>query len=78
MEVKKNEKLRLEKKSGLFFVFGLSLVLGLTYIALEWKTFHSKSKWEVAKLDRPDVLPDEEVPFIKPPEPPKPKLRAHV
>lgn len=74
MEIKKNEKLRLEKKSGLYFVFGLSLVLTLTYIALEWKTFHDASGWEVAELDKPDVLPDEEVPFIKPPEPPKPKF----
>lgn len=74
MEAKKNEKLQLERNSSLYFVLGLCLVLALTYIALEWKTFHDESGWDVAELDRPDVLPDEEVPFTKPPEPPKPKF----
>ncbi|MEM1259439.1 MAG: energy transducer TonB [Bacteroidota bacterium] len=73
MEVKKNKKLQLEKNSSLYFVLGLCLVLTFTYIALEWKTFHNKSGWEIAELDRSHFLPDEEVPFIKPPEPSKPK-----
>ena len=74
MEAKKNKTLQQERNSSLYFVFGLCLVLTLTYIALEWKTFHDKSGWEVAELDKPDVLSDEEAPFIKPPEPPKPKF----
>lgn len=73
MKIKKNKELQLEKNSSLYFALGLCLVLALTYIALEWKTFHSKSGWEVAKLDRPDVLPDEIIPILLPPEPLKPK-----
>ena len=78
MEVKKNEKIRIEKKSSLYFVLGLCLVLALTYIALEWKTFNETPGLEVAELDKPDFLPDEEVPFIKPPEPPKPKVAPPI
>ncbi len=73
MEVKKNEKLQLEKNSGLFFVLGLCLVLALTYIALEWKSFEKEIAYEKI-LDDPDFLLDEEVPFLKSPEPPKPKF----
>ena len=72
MEVKKNEKMRIEKDSGLYFVLGLCLVLGLTYTALEWKSFEQ----EIAcfkPLNEPDFMLDEEVPFVKPSEPPKPK-----
>ena len=72
MEVKKNEKLRLEKNSGLYFVLGLCFVLALTYIALEWRTFEEEFVY-TSSLNDPDFLPEEEVPFIKPPEPPKPK-----
>ena len=74
MEAKKNEKVQIEKESNLYFVLALCLVLALTYVALEWKTFHEIPVWEVAELDKPDFLPNEEIPFIKPPEPPKPKV----
>ncbi len=73
MEVKKNEKLRLEKESGLFFVFGLSLVLTLTYIALEWKTFHHITESYYPDLENPDYVFEEAPPTVKPPEP-KPKF----
>ncbi len=78
MEVKKNEKLRIEKKSSLYFVLGLCLVLALTYIALEWKTFNEIPDPEVAEFDKLDFLPDEEIPFIKAPEPPKPKVAPPI
>jgi len=73
MKAKKNEKLRIEKDSGFFFVFGLSLVLFLTYIALEWKSFEIEPSF-TEPLHKPDLVWDEEVPFIKPPQPPKPKF----
>ncbi|UOY07653.1 TonB family protein [Muricauda sp. SCSIO 64092] len=72
MEVKKNKKMRIEKNSGLYFVLGLCLVLGLSYVALEWKTFENDTIY-LGKLDNPDFLPNEQVPFIKTPEPIKPK-----
>jgi len=73
MEVKKNEKLQLEKNSRLFFVFGLCLVLVLTYVALEWKSFDKATTCEIAYLNEPDSF-IEDAPFIKTPEPPKPKF----
>lgn len=73
MEIKKNEKLQFEKSSGLYFVIGLCLVLGLTYLALEWKSIEGNPEF-IGQLDEPDDLPDEEVPFVKPPEQLKPKF----
>lgn len=78
MEVKKNEKLGLEKKSGLFFVFGLSLVLTLTYFALEWKTFHPITESYDPDLENPDYVFEEAPPIVKLPEPPKPKFTRVV
>ena len=59
MKAKKNEKLRIEKDSGFFFVFGLSLVLFLTYIALEWKSFEIEPSF-TEPLHKPDLVWDEE------------------
>mgnify|MGYP003665909416 FL=1 len=41
MEPKKNPQKDLNKKSSIYFVFGLLLVLAMVYVALEWKTFES-------------------------------------
>lgn len=43
MELKKNPKKDLNKRSGLYFVFGLLLVLLLAFVALEWKTFEPET-----------------------------------
>lgn len=72
MEAKKKEHLKLEKQSGLYFAIGIALILGLVYTALEWKTFNTEPVY-LGQLSQPDDLPDEQAPFIKPPEPPKPK-----
>ncbi|MEH6511489.1 MAG: energy transducer TonB [Maribacter arcticus] len=39
MEPKKNPQQDLNKKSSMYFVFGLLLVLAMVYVALEWKSF---------------------------------------
>jgi len=72
MEVKKNEKLRLEKNSGLYFAIGLTIVLALAYLGLEWKSFEKESIY-IVQLDEPDFITHEVVPVLKTPEPPKPK-----
>jgi protein TonB len=72
MEAKKKEHLKLEKNSGLYFVMGMTLILALVYTALEWKTFETNTK-HLTQLSQPDYLPDEQAPYIKPPELPKPK-----
>ncbi len=77
MRPKKNPQLDLRKNSLLYFMVGMTVILLLTFLALEWKTFDTKSDWDVGVLD-PNLLPDEEVPmtFQKLPEPPKPKIQT--
>ena len=72
MESKKKEHLKLEKNSGLYFAVGLTLVLGLIYTALEWKTFDDDLAFNNPYINFPDEL-DLEIPpktFITPPPPP--------
>jgi len=38
MEIKKNDKVNLEKRKGIFFQLGLVIVLSLCLIAFEWTT----------------------------------------
>lgn len=72
MKPKKNPKKDLNKKGSLYFVTGLLLVLLLTFVALEWKTY-DQSTYDLGKINVPDEL-IEEVPFIAiktlPPPPP--------
>ena len=76
MKPKKNPKFEVKRNTDLYFVIGLTAVLLLTYVVLEWKT-HYKSEVEIAKMYVPDKI-DEEAPITiqKLPEPPKPKIQA--
>jgi protein TonB len=79
MEVKKNPKVDLNRDSGLFFVIGLTLVLFLTWRALEYKTYQKDNTF-VEHLDVVDDL-KEEVPItetIKTPPPPAPPAAPEV
>jgi protein TonB len=74
MEAKKKEHLKLEKNSGLYFVIGLTLILSLAYIALEWKTFYSEDdEWDTAQrvLNDIDEVPPITIHQVPPPPPPK-------
>ena len=71
MEAKKHPHLELKRNSAIYFMLGLSLILLLAYVALEWKTYYETPEWG-ARLEKPDVLPDEMVPITKI-ELPKPK-----
>ena len=72
MEVKKNPKADLSKRSMLFFQLGMVLMLFLAWQAIEWKTME--------KNDGRDTLAvgddfDEEIPItqqLQPPPPPPP------
>ncbi len=73
MQVKKNPKADLNRDSGLYFVFGLAVVLFLTWRALEWKSYDSTQE-EIVQLIQVDDL-DENVPVTEqlltaPPPPP--------
>lgn len=79
MELKKSAKADLRKNSGLYFVLGLALVMGLVYLALEWKTYDDAANYDIS-MDVEDLL-DEEVPMteqIKTPPPPPPPAAPEV
>lgn len=73
MQVKKNPKADLNRDSGLYFVIGLTVVLFLTWRALEWKSYDSVQE-EIVQLVQVDNL-NEEAPVTEqvrtqPPPPP--------
>ncbi len=79
MELKKNPKADLTKNSSLYFVAGLALVMLLTYVALEWRTYDKDNAFDYT-LNVEDQL-DEEVPMteqIKTPPPPPPPAAPEV
>lgn len=79
MELKKNPKADLTRNSGLYFVIGLVLVMLLTYVAFEWKTYTDVTDYNYT-MDVEETL-DEEVPMteqIKTPPPPPPPAAPEV
>lgn len=72
MKPKKNPKIDLNKDRAMYFVAGLTLILLLTYIALEWKSY-DKIDYGLEAMNIDDEL-IEEVPltvhFTPPPPPP--------
>ena len=72
MEVKKHHKHNIDKNSGIYFSLGLALVLFLTYLILEWKTYDNGQEWDI-ELSQVEELDLELVPVIKA-EKPKPKI----
>ncbi|WP_222983296.1 energy transducer TonB [Flagellimonas meishanensis] len=71
METKKHPHLDLKRNSTIYFLMGLTLILLLAYLALEWKTYYKATDWDHARLAIQDEL-IEEVPITKI-ELPKPK-----
>ncbi|WP_405395508.1 energy transducer TonB [Maribacter sp. Asnod2-G09] len=74
MRPKKNPQKDLNKKSGMFFVIGLLLVLGMVYTALEWKSFDPIYDIDVAMNDIDPSIEEEPTVFqlevTPPPKPP--------
>ncbi|MEO9894459.1 energy transducer TonB [Aurantibacter sp.] len=74
MELKKNPKKDLNKNRGLYFVAGLALIMLLTYVALEYKTYDKADYVSQSMNIDEEIL--EEVPitiqFTPPPPPPPP------
>jgi len=80
MKPKKNPKKDLSRKSLLFFQIGLALVLGITLIMIEWKTYDRDAiDTGVVNLD---MLDEEDVPITEiqktPPPPPPPPPAPEV
>lgn len=76
MEPKKYPQRDLNKNSGLYFVIGLILVMVMTYVAFEWKTYDRPNTF-VEALNLPDELLEELPPIITlevPPPSPTPVI----
>ena len=79
MQAKKNPKADLNKDRNLYFVIGLTLVLGVTWGAIEYKTYE-----KVFDLSSLDILEDddEDIPITEqlktPPPPPPPPPAPEV
>lgn len=74
MELKKNPKANVGRNSNLFFAVGLNVMLVLTYLGLEHKTYESEAtKIDILMLD--DQF-EEDIPIttINMPPPPPPKI----
>ena len=73
MQPKKNQKADLTKNSSLYFVIGLSVILLISWQAIEWKTYdRSLYDYEALNVEDDD---DEEIPIteqLKTPPPPPP------
>lgn len=78
MEPKKNPQSDVSRNSSLFFAVGLALMLGITYLAINYKTY-DPTDTIVDALNLDDEL-EEEVPIteqkITPPPPPPPPPAA--
>jgi len=77
MQPKKNHKAELRKNSSLYFVIGLSVILFISWQAIEWKTY-DKNQYDYESLNVEDD-DDEEIPITEqlktpPPPPPAPEV----
>ncbi|MGB5556148.1 MAG: energy transducer TonB [Flavobacteriaceae bacterium] len=73
MKPKKNPKKDLNRSSGLYFIIGLSLVLALAYVALEWKTYDN-APIHYTGMNTPDNIDEILPPIILPNTPPTQQL----
>ena len=72
MKTKKKARVNLEKKRNLFFLLGLTITLGFTLMAFEWRTDNQ----QLMEFSANWVLEETELlPIIRPPEPPKPIIK---
>lgn len=77
MEPKKNTQADVSRNSSLYFAVGLALMLGLTYLTINYKSYE-KSNIDIGQLDLDD-LDEEEIPItqqelVPPPPPPPPPV----
>jgi len=72
MQPKKNENADLSRNSSLYFVIGLSVILLISWKAIEWRTYEKVYAYEALNVEDED---DEEIPIteqLKTPPPPPP------
>lgn len=73
MELKKNPKISLERKSGMFFNVGLAISLLLVITAFEWRFYDDGGLVDLGQVDDDfeDIM---EIPPTEQPPPPPPKI----
>ncbi|MEM6517463.1 MAG: energy transducer TonB [Bacteroidota bacterium] len=82
MEPKKNIKSDVSRNSSLYFAVGLALMMTLTYLTINYKTYE-KEDIDIGQLNLDD-LEDEEIPITQqeiippPPPPPPPKVPEEI
>jgi protein TonB len=80
MEPKKNPKADMSRRSVLFFQVGMILMLALTYVAIEWKTY-DREEIDTGMVNMED-FEEEDVPITElqntPPPPPPPPPAPEV
>jgi len=76
MEPKKNPQLDVRRNSLLYFFVGMTLVLLMAYLALEWKTYYKSDSWDVSQTIDEELIEDATILKIKLPDPPKPKIKT--
>ncbi|MGI9546186.1 MAG: energy transducer TonB [Flavobacteriaceae bacterium] len=74
MKPKKNQKHNINRNSTFYFSMGLTLVLLLTYIALEWKTYKTNEDWDISILGPSENTEDVPITIYQPKLPPPPKM----
>ena len=74
MEPKKDPKIDIGRKSGMFFALGLVIALALTITAFEWKTFDDLSinQFAVNNNNEEEII---DIPLTEIPPPPPPKVQ---
>jgi len=81
METKKSKKADLESKRNTFFLIGLVLALGATFLAFEWKAKPSAAESlgvVQSKEVEEEIIPITREPEVKPPPPPPPPQVVEV
>lgn len=74
MEIKKNPKIDVNRRKGLFFNIGLILSLVLVLSAFEWKFYGDMKVMDLGELEE-EAIVMEEIPIIDLPPPPPPVLQ---
>lgn len=75
MKTKKSTRASLEKNRNLFFLLGLTITLGATLMAFEWKSDKQELMVLTSNWDMEEV---EMLPITRPPEPPKPAVKKVI
>lgn len=76
MEPKKYARHNINRNSSLYFSLGLALVLLMTYIALEWKSYGSAAEWDHSILIQAPTIEEKPIVIKIPKKQPAKKIQS--